>query len=61
MENNRPFLADGISAIAIHNGVARVQFMRLSLDGKAVPSVEIDLPVNAIKLVVDALKKVTPH
>lgn len=55
-ENNH--LVDGVSAIAVHNGIARVQFMRLGLDGKALPSVEIDIPLSAVKSVVEALGKI---
>ena len=33
MQTQPTLLVDGVSSIAIHNGVARVQFMRLGLDG----------------------------
>lgn len=57
--NDNTHLVDGISAIAIHNGVARIQFMRLGLDGKATPTVEIDIPVSAVRSVIDALRKIS--
>ena len=53
-------LVDGINAIAIHNGVVRIQFMRLGMDGKPTPSVELHVPTTSMKLVLDALKKVSP-
>lgn len=56
--NEATFLADGISSIAVHNGVARVVFMRLGQDGKPTPSVEICVPVSAIKQVSEAFKKI---
>jgi hypothetical protein len=58
MQTPSSFLVDGVSALAIHNGVARIQFMRLGIDGKPVPSVEIQVPVAAVKSMLDALKKV---
>jgi len=56
--NNQSFLVDGISAVAIHNGVARLQFMRLGLDGKPENSHVVCIPTNSIKSVIDALNKV---
>jgi len=53
------FLVDGISAIAIHNGVVRIQFMRLGMDGKPVPNVELQVPAGSLKFVIEALKKVS--
>ncbi|MBP7779913.1 MAG: hypothetical protein KA045_00040 [Burkholderiaceae bacterium] len=59
MDNSRDtYLVDGVSAIAIHNGVARLQFMRLGLDGKPVNSHEVHIPMPALKSVLDALRKV---
>jgi hypothetical protein len=59
MSDQNTFLVDGISAIAIHNGVVRVQFMRLGMDGKPRPIIELQVPTNSMKSVLDALKKVT--
>ena len=59
MDNSRDtYLVDGVSAIAIHNGVARLQFMRLGLDGKPVNSHEVHIPMPALKSVLDARRKV---
>ncbi len=60
MENSTQstYLVDGVSAIAIHNGVARLQFMRLGFDGKPVNSHEVHIPIPALKSVLDALRKV---
>jgi len=52
------FLVDGVSAIAIHNGVARLQFMRLGVDGKPVNSHEMHVPLAAVKPMLDALRKI---
>jgi hypothetical protein len=51
------FLVDGVSAVAIHNGVARIQFMRLSVDGKPEPSVELAVPVVQVKSLIEAFVK----
>jgi hypothetical protein len=53
------FLVDGISAIAIHNGVVRIQFMCLGMDGKPMPIVELQVPAGSMKFVVEALKKIS--
>jgi hypothetical protein len=58
MQTQPTLLVDGVSAIAIHNGVARVQFMRLGLDGQPTNSHEVLIPVTAVKSVVDALQKI---
>ena len=51
-------LVDGVNALAVHNGVVRVQLMRLGVDGKPQPSVELHLPLSAVKSIMDALRKV---
>ena len=58
MQTPSSYLVDGVSALAIHNGVARIQFMRLGIDGKPVPTVEIQIPVASVKSLTDALKKI---
>ena len=59
MSEECAFLVDGINAIAIHNGVVRVQFMRLGMDGKPRPTIELQVPVASMKSVVEALRKVS--
>jgi hypothetical protein len=49
------FPVDGISSLGIHNGVVRIQFMRLNTDGKAVPALEIHVPASQIKQLADTL------
>jgi len=51
-------LADGVNALAVHNGIARVQLMRLGVDGKPQPAVELQLPVGVVKSIIEALRKV---
>ena len=50
-------LADGVNALAVHNGVARVQFMRLGIDGRPLPVAELHVPVSALKSIMEALRK----
>jgi hypothetical protein len=59
MQDETTFLVDGVSAIAIHNGVVRVQFMRIGMNGTSIPSVELHVPVVSMKSVADAFKKAT--
>ncbi len=58
MELQPTLLVDGVGAIAIHNGVARVQFMRLGLDGKQTNSHEVLIPLSVVTSVLEALKKI---
>jgi hypothetical protein len=46
---------DAISALGIHNGVVRIQFMRLSTEGNAIPTVELFLPISQMKSLADTL------
>ena len=55
----KQYLVDGVSAVGIHNGVARVQFMRLNVDGKPEPTVELAVPVPQLRSILDAFVKVT--
>ncbi len=52
------FMVDGIQSVAIHNGVARIVFMRLDTNGKPIPSVEINVPMNQMPTITQALGRV---
>ena len=52
------FMVDGIQSVAIHNGVARVLFMRLGTDGTPLTSVELNIPINQMPSIAQALGKV---
>lgn len=49
------YVVDGIKSIAIHNGVARVLFMRLDADGEPLPAVELDIPLNQLEAITTAI------
>ena len=58
MENTESvFFVDGIRSIGVHNGVARIQFFKLDPDGKAQSALELLLPSNQVKGVLDGLAK----
>ena len=57
MDTQPILLVDGVSSIAIHNGVARVQFMRLDLDGRPTDSHEVLIPMGAVQSIIEALHK----
>jgi len=61
MDVVKVFPVDGISSLGIHNGVVRIQFMRLNTDGKAIPAVELNVPVSQIKAMGETLSKVAPR
>lgn len=52
------FLVDGIQSVAIHNGIARIVFMRLDTKGEPLPSVELNVPMNQVPAITAALSKV---
>jgi hypothetical protein len=52
------FMVDGIQSVAIHNGVARIVFMRLDTNGKPIPSVELNVPMNQMPTITQALGRV---
>ena len=52
------YLVDGIQSVAIHNGIARIVFMRLDTNGKPLPSVELNIPMNQVPSITTALSKI---
>jgi hypothetical protein len=52
------FMVDGIQSVAIHNGVARIVFMRLDTNGKPLPTVELNVPMNQMSSITQSLGKV---
>ena len=52
------YLVDGIQSVAIHNGLARIVFMRLDTKGKPLPSVELNIPMNQVAPITAALGKI---
>ena len=61
MQNSHAsFLVDGISAIAVHNGIALIEFMCLGIDGKPKPAVELQIPQATVKSITEAFKKLPP-
>jgi hypothetical protein len=58
-DNHTPaFLIDGISSIAVNNGVARIMFMRLDINGKPMPELELHIPMNQIVATAQSLAKI---
>ena len=49
------YVVDGIKSIAIHNGVARVLFVRLDADGEPLAAVELDIPLNQLEAITTAI------
>lgn len=52
------YLVDGIHSVSIHNGIARIVFMRLDTDGEALPSVELNIPMNQMPAISEALSSI---
>jgi hypothetical protein len=61
MSNNEStpvFTVDGIQSAGVHNGLARVLFMRLGADGKPLPAVELNIPADLVQSISQAIGKV---
>ncbi len=54
-DNNPAFLVDGITTIAIHNDVARIQFMQLDNEGKPGDAVRLLVPLKQAQQIHEAL------
>jgi hypothetical protein len=53
---NPAFLVDGIKSIAIHNDVARIQFMQLGNDGRPEDALVVLVPMKQVPQLSEALK-----
>lgn len=51
------YLVDGVHSVSIHNGVVRIVFMRLDSEGNAVPSVELNIPMNQVASINDVMSE----
>jgi hypothetical protein len=51
-------LADGINSIAIHNNIVRIEFMRIAMNGRPQPCIELQVPLDQIRSISEALKNV---
>lgn len=56
--NNPAILADGIKTIAIHNDVARIQFMQLGNDGRPEDAALLLVPLKQLPQIVQALQNI---
>ncbi|SMF94123.1 hypothetical protein SAMN02949497_1430 [Methylomagnum ishizawai] len=57
-EANPSFLVDGIKTIAIHNDVARIQFMQLGNDGKPEDAMVLLVPLKQVGQISEALRNI---
>ncbi|BBL76541.1 hypothetical protein [Methylomagnum ishizawai] len=57
-ETNPSFLVDGIKTIAIHNDVARIQFMQLGNDGKPEDAMVLLVPLKQVGQISEALRNI---
>ncbi len=58
LPNNPAFLVDGIKSIAIHNDVARIQFMQLGNDGRPEDALLVLIPLKQVSQISEALKNI---
>lgn len=48
-------LVDGIKSVGVHNGIVRINFMRLDTDGKDEVVLQLALPQSQVQSVAKAL------
>lgn len=58
MANDSTYFVDSIRSIGVHNGVVHIQFFKLSSDGSPQDTVELLIPSNQVKSILDGLAKV---
>lgn len=51
-------VCDAIKALGVHNGVARIEFVRLLPDGTHVPSLQLLIPTAVVAQLVDTLRTI---
>ena len=56
-DRNEVVFVDGIQALAVHNGVARIKLIRLGADGKPAATLELLVPTKQVKSIVEGLNK----
>ena len=49
-------VCDAVQSLAVHNGVVRLTFARLTADGRAVPALELLAPVPVVGQILKALQ-----
>ena len=53
------YLVDAIQSVAIHNGIAIIVFMRMDTEGRPLPAVELNLPMNQAPSITHALSEIS--
>lgn len=61
MPQTKEFFVDGIKTIAIHNDVARIQFMQLDYQGNPLEGLCLLVPMGQVKSIAEALQKLAAH
>ena len=51
-------LLDGVNSVGVHNGIVRVRFFQLLANGQTETVVELQIPLNQIKAIIEALTKI---
>jgi hypothetical protein len=51
-------VCDAVRSMGVHNGVARITFIRLLPDGRPLPSLELLLPTATVAQIVKTLQTV---
>lgn len=49
------FLVDGVKAVGVHNGVVRIAFMTLTVDGEASEDVRLLIPQERVEEIAEVL------
>lgn len=49
-------LVDGVQSMSVHNGVVRLELVQLQSDGKARPVIQLQVPQQVVRKLIEALQ-----
>jgi hypothetical protein len=58
MSENPTIFCDTVQSVAVHNGIARITFIRLDTSGKPMPALELLMPVGQVGSLAKALQSI---
>ncbi len=58
MSEKQVIFCDTVQSAGVHNGIARISFIRLDAEGKNLPALELLIPVGQVASLLKALQSV---
>jgi hypothetical protein len=56
MTNTQTILVDGVQSMSVHNSVVRLELVQLQPDGKAAPVIQLQVPQQSVRKLIEALQ-----